>query len=699
MSNDNKTAAGITTANLAELERLCRSFDRVPHPRVAFIPALETLRRLCGAGNLQGYLYDKARAVFEPMQPVDGEPLTALSMSGHQIKLLTGGGDRLDSGPLKLGSLSQSDPWWEFFQQNREAIASNRIAAIVPLTSAREVLGLVALEEEDCGKKDDPATAQLLQLGTSQIALGLSHLELISKVRRTSFQGRLKTLELETLQDMGVAFAGSLDLQQLTGELLVRVISVVNVNRAAILLDRSPDRREEAGDFSLETVESFGFEENESGLFDSLFECGDVYGNLADNVPTIVNETELAVKVGCRNLIVVPVHYKGQLLGAILAGDKESRTEKNPPFTDDDLRLLSSMAGQAGAAISNARLYRDVLRMKNFNENILASIASGVVTTDSRGRVVSFNDSASRIFALPAAEATGLPLGELLGGLGLEELARKLADVTGGGEHFQEMNVQGINYAGGPVVLNISATPLGADEEDGDGGGIVVSVENVSEGARIKDTLRRYVSSNVVDMVLAEGHELVLGGKLCEVTVLFADIRGFTSLSEQLTPGQVVEMLNGYFDLIIDVVFRYNGTVDKIVGDEIMVLFGAPFPLEDDTERAVNCAMDMLATLEKLNVQRAEAGESPLRIGIGLNRGGVISGNIGSTRHMDYTVIGDAVNLASRLVDNATAGQILVTRSVADGLGASFGCRRIGEIKVKGKQKPVEVFEVAGGQK
>jgi adenylate cyclase len=197
-------------------------------------------------------------------------------------------------------------------------------------------------------------------------------------------------------------------------------------------------------------------------------------------------------------------------------------------------------------------------------------------------------------------------------------------------------------------------------------------------------------------MVLQEGHEIVLGGKLCEVTVLFADIRGFTSLSEQLTPQQVVEMLNGYFDLIIDVVFRYNGTVDKIVGDEIMVLFGAPFPSDDDTNRAVHCAMDMLDTLESFNVQRGKRGESPLQIGIGLNRGGVISGNIGSTRHMDYTVIGDAVNLASRLVDNASPGQILMTRSVVDGLRDGFGSRRIGEISVKGKQKPVEVFEVSG---
>jgi class 3 adenylate cyclase/GAF domain-containing protein len=688
---------------LDELEKLCRSFDRVPSAQAVFPQVLETTGRICGEIQLQGYLYNKIRAMLEPCGGSSPKTLSSLAMPNHLFEILSGPKGRIADQPFELNNLSQSHPWWNFHELNREAIDSNRIVALYPLVSAREILGLVAL---DCGglkKVSEAGSNNLLALACSQIALGLSHLSLVSTIRRTSFQSRLKALELETLQDVGVAFAGSLNIKQLTGDLLIRVISILNVNRAAVLLDNQPGRDNSTRAFRPAVVESFGLEELEETLVDSLACCPQASTNLLENSPTVINDPSLAGTLGCRNLMVVPIQYKGQLLGAILVGDKESRSEPEPTFGDDDLRLLGAMAGQAGAAISNARLYSDVLRMKNFNENILTSIASGVITVGADNRVDSFNDSATRIFALPPTSAVGMSFEKLLDQLGLSELAGKIAAVKNSGEHFQEMNVAASGPGDKQLTLNVSVTPLSTEQDVGNfeadsGVGLVISVENVSEGARVKDTLRRYVSANVADMVLEEGHKLVLGGKLCEVTVLFADIRGFTSLSERRSPQDIVELLNSYFDLIIDVVFRYNGTVDKIVGDEIMVLFGAPFPLADDTERAVRCAIEMLAELEKFNASGAENGQAPIRIGIGLNRGNVISGNIGSAKHMDYTVIGDAVNLASRLVDNAAPGQILLTRSVAVQLEDRFPCHRIGEITVKGKRDPVEIFEIASNK-
>ncbi len=692
-------AIGIAAA-LDELDKICRSFDRVPGAKAVFPQALETTGRICGAVQLQGYLYDKTRAVLVPCGGQSPRALSTLAMPNHLFEILSGAKGRIAGQPFELNNMSQSHPWWNFHELNRAAIKSNRLAAIYPLVSAREVLGLVALDSDELEKVNMAGSDKLLTLACSQIALGLSHLSLVSTIRRTSFQSRLKALELETLQDVGVAFAGSLDIKQLTGDLLIRVISILNVNRAAVLLDNQPERDGGEKAFRPEVVESFGLQELEEKLVDSLAGCPQASANLLENSPTVINDPALAGTLGCRNLMVVPIQYKGQLLGAILVGDKESRSEPEPAFGDDDLRLLGAMAGQAGAAISNARLYSDVLRMKNFNENILTSIASGVITVGADNRVVSFNDSAARIFTIPPARAVGMDFGELFTQLGLEALTDKITTVKNSGEHFQEMNVEPSGSGDKKLSLNISATPFSGEQDTsgmrtGSGTGLVISVENVSEGARVKDTLRRYVSANVADLVLEEGHQLVLGGKLCEVTVLFADIRGFTSLSERRSPQQVVKLLNSYFDLIIDVVFRYNGTVDKIVGDEIMVLFGAPFPLADDTERAVSCSIEMLAELEKFNAVRVQEGHSAIRIGIGLNRGNVISGNIGSAKHMDYTVIGDAVNLASRLVDNAAPGQILLTRSVAGQLGDSFACHGIGEITVKGKRDPVEVFEIA----
>ena len=669
----------------------------MPGARAVFPKTLEITSTICGNAALQGYLYDNNTGTLEPCSTDKELKCEPLKLPGHLFEILSGQKSRIGGEMTELAALSQSDPWWNFFELNRDAISANRIAAILPLVSAREVLGLIAMDESTLAGIREQNLRSLLKLAASQIALGLSHVSLVSKIRRTSFKSRLKALELETLQDVGVAFAGSLDIKQLTSDLLIRVISILNVNRAAVLLDNPVNREADQQKFSPEVAESFGMEDIETELADRLASCSEASANLLENSPTVINDPSLAGTLGCRNLMVVPVQYKDQLLGAILVGDKESRNEPSPSFGDDDLHLLAAMAGQAGAAISNARLYSDVLRMKNFNENILTSISSGIISAGADSRVVSFNDSAARIFGIAPAEAVGISITSLFAPLGLDELAGKIEATTRNGEHFQEMNVAASSKDGRQLALNISATPFSAADQDSDiDGGVLISVENVSEGARIKDTLRRYVSANVADLVLEEGYELVLGGKLCEVTVLFADIRGFTSLSERQTPQKVVELLNSYFDLIIDVVFRYNGTVDKIVGDEIMVLFGAPFPRQDDTGRAVRCAVAMLEALDRFNRKRSGSGEPPLQIGIGLNRGSVISGNIGSSKHMDYTVIGDVVNLASRLVDRAAAGQILLTRDVAGELGRQFDCRRIGEITVKGKSQPVEVFEIAG---
>ena len=629
--------------------------------------------------------------------PVGREPFCgALGIASRLRELVTSSRNNFQFRQIRLQRLSHTDPWWQFYEQNREEIERSRIEGVFPLGWDRELTGVLAVRKKDGGLGNFAAESSLIESAVRQLSLGLSRLSLAGSVRDTSFQSRHKSLELETLQDLGLAFSGSLDLEQLTGDLLLRSISILDVNRAAVLLseDDSSDRGA-AGEPVMRLVESFNLDERFLTAIATFGGCRSILDNLRENSPSLVNDPETASLLGARKLMVVPVQYKGELLGAIVVADKESRQEKDPDFAENDLRLLTTMANQAGAAISNARLYRDVLRMKNYNENILSSIANGVITTASDGRIVSFNDSAARIFSMSAARVVGRPAAELFRSMGLEELAGKLEEALASKITFQEMNILAKMKNEAKLVFNISATPLSTDRGSGSGGQ-VISVENISEGVRVKETLKRYVSGNVVDMILEMGQEVVLGGSLCDVTVLFADIRGFTSMSEQHTPQEVVDLLNSYFDLIIDVVFRYNGTVDKIVGDEIMVLFGAPFAFEDDTARAVGCALEMLRVLDGFNQQRQQRAEFPLRIGIGLNRGPVISGNIGSTKHMDYTVIGYAVNLASRLVDNAREGQILITGSVAGNLDGRFRIRQMESIRVKGKRDPVEIFEVLG---
>jgi len=175
---------------------------------------------------------------------------------------------------------------------------------------------------------------------------------------------------------------------------------------------------------------------------------------------------------------------------------------------------------------------------------------------------------------------------------------------------------------------------------------------------------------------------------------LFSDIRGFTAMSEKMTPKEVVRTLNSYFSEMIDIIFKYDGTLDKIVGDELMVVFGAPISRDDDAERAVKTAVGMVEALRKFNEKREKQNKVPINAGIGINKGKVISGNIGSKDQMDYTVIGDTVNLGARLCSFAGPLKIIISQSVKDEIGDLYKTRKLDAIKVKGKRKPVEIFKV-----
>ena len=181
--------------------------------------------------------------------------------------------------------------------------------------------------------------------------------------------------------------------------------------------------------------------------------------------------------------------------------------------------------------------------------------------------------------------------------------------------------------------------------------------------------------------------------------MLFSDIRGFTTMSDGRPPEEVVNTLNEYFEVMVDVLFQFQGTLDKFVGDEIIGLFGAPIPIDDAPYKAVACALSMLQGLEEFNRTRASENLPPIRIGIGINTGNVITGSIGSTRALQYTAIGDAMNVASRLVNLASPGECIISentyRYVADRIEATA----LPPVKVKGKAEELKVFRITGLRK
>ncbi|MBZ5544928.1 MAG: FHA domain-containing protein [Acidobacteriia bacterium] len=209
-----------------------------------------------------------------------------------------------------------------------------------------------------------------------------------------------------------------------------------------------------------------------------------------------------------------------------------------------------------------------------------------------------------------------------------------------------------------------------------------------------RKALERFLSSAIVERILASPDQIHLGGENQEATILFSDIRGFTRMAEKMEPQKVVELLNEYFTEMTDLIFENGGTLDKYLGDGIMAVFGAPIARPDDALRSAKTATEMQRAMVRLNEDWQARGQPAMQAGIGINTGPVTAGNIGSTKRMDYTVIGDAVNLASRLCAKAAGGQIVVSESSYRLLAGEMPARKLDPMLVKGKAAPVEVYEI-----
>jgi adenylate cyclase len=224
--------------------------------------------------------------------------------------------------------------------------------------------------------------------------------------------------------------------------------------------------------------------------------------------------------------------------------------------------------------------------------------------------------------------------------------------------------------------------------------GFNTMVDGLRERDKLRTTFGKYMTRTVMEHLMAG--KVQLGGETLRVTVLFFDIRGFSSISERMDAQTLVSLLNEYFAEMVTIVMQHDGVVDKFIGDALMAVFGAPVSRSDDAERSVRAALRMRDALASLNEQVAERGFPPVRAGIGIHTGEVVAGNIGSEARMEYTVIGDAVNVAARL-ETATKDMgvdILLSEDTRNELGGAVSARELGEIQVKGRQQPVRVFTV-----
>lgn len=494
--------------------------------------------------------------------------------------------------------------------------------------------------------------------------------DLTGALRDANFRLNQKVAQMEALYDAGLAMAGSLSMEEVVGELLQLAVSTVDA-RAGFLFVKA------------EKGQRFGLVEHMNLTSRQVELLGE--DPLRRMIRRVVRKRSclalgpdvLPRDFGAAHLLLAPVGS----LGFIGVVDRETR-DGVVPFAESDEHLLELMGQQAGMSLSNARLYRRVEEEKNLGLNILASVASGVISTNRDGRILRVNPAAGRVLS-EAGDLVGKSCVRLLQTWGYGAIAAAAKDTL---EDGQERHVR--NEEGSKTGLTLSARTSPLRDEDGASEGIVIALEDITERSRMRAMFQQYVSDQVVEQVLEADTEPVLGGQVRTATMLFVDVVRSTELLHEIGAQEMVRLMNECFTSMVEIVFEHNGTLDKYTGDGFLAVYGAPVSFGDDSRRAVQSGLDIIGEIKRLN----RRSKRSLAISIGISRGEVVAGNIGSPRRMEYSVIGQDVVLASRLCERARSNEILVTPLVRRELESLFGFEHAGRHLFKGLREPMDVY-------
>ncbi|MGG6295900.1 GAF domain-containing protein [Leptolyngbya sp. AN02str] len=374
-------------------------------------------------------------------------------------------------------------------------------------------------------------------------------------------------------------------------------------------------------------------------------------------------------------------------------------------FNRNDQEFMKAFNIQAGVALQNAKLFATVKQQEQLQRDILRSLTNGVISTDKNGHIIAANESARELLGLEpdtvlegrlVKELVSLEKGEFSRWI---DMALAATDDKSREQYYPDLTLQSLEGEE-QHSINLSVNTIADAADSTEISGVLVVMEDVSDEKRLKLTMSRYMSEEVARQLFENPDAAKMGGDRKEVSVLFSDIRSYTTLTESMAAEEVVEMLNQYFESMVDAVFTYKGTLDKYIGDAIMAVYGSPLPLDDHPWMAVQTAVEMRHRLAVFNQQRVERGLAPIRIGIGINSDTVISGNIGSSKRMEFTAIGDGVNLGSRLegASKQYGTDIVISETTYEPCRDRLWVRELDRIRVKGKTQPVSIYELVGLQ-
>jgi adenylate cyclase len=565
----------------------------------------------------------------------------------------------------------------------------------VPLRTLKgEIVGVAELLNKDDGAFTEQ-DLDLLEIMVEQAAIAIEHHRTVEGIEHA------RTQELAFLNVVS-ELSSELKLGPLLSKLIATITRMLDAERSTLFLN--DDKKHELYTFVGEGLSSQIRFPNDRGIAGAVFQSNETinipyaYADLRFN-PGFDKTTGFFT----RSILCVPVVNKhGRVIGVTQVLNK-----RGGAFTSDDEARLRAFVSQISIGLENAKLFDDIQNMKNYNVSVLESMSNGVITLDEEQRIVTCNAAAHRLFVKPREEIVGTKADEFFVGpnawvLDLvrtvdekleafhDQPMRRLSD-----RQAPQESIMDAELVVGDDVLSVNLSVLPLVGISGARMGSMILIEDISAEKRMKATMSRYMDPTLADQLLKSG-EVLLGGQASTATVLFSDIRSFTALTEELGAQETVSLLNEYFTLMVDCIQREGGMLDKFIGDAIMAVFGTPISRGDDEDHAVRAAIAMLRELERYNAARQATGKKPIDIGVGINTDVVVSGNIGSPKRMDYTVIGDGVNLASRLEGACKqyGARILVSEYTYRKLRGTYRAREIDRIVVKGKTQPVRIYEI-----
>ncbi len=428
-----------------------------------------------------------------------------------------------------------------------------------------------------------------------------------------------------------------------------------------------------------------------AGIAGAVFQSREIV-NIPDAYldPRFNAAVDKATNYRTKSILCMPIVNKA----GVAIGVTQTINKYDGMFTQKDEARLRAFTVQAAISLENAQLFDDVLQIKNHNESILKSTTDGIITLDEDDNILSANEAALSILemsedALVGRTATAHFEGQndwLLRAVHRSQESRRAETVLDASLAVSDAETVSVNLTVTPLI-GLSAENIGS----------MISFEDITTETRVRATMSRYMSPEVAEQLMSGG-DAALDGKNQFVSILFSDVRGFTTMAESLGATETVSMLNEYFEIMVDVILKHDGILDKYIGDAIMSLFGAPFTSDNDADNAIATATEMIVQLRALNARRRRDQKEAIHIGIGVSSGDVVLGNIGSPKRLEYTVIGDNVNLSARL-ESATKfyrTNILISEFTVAAMTRDAALREIDFIRVKGKNKPVGIYEILG---